>query len=289
MRPALRLIFAAGALTAATFATQTASAASLDACGDIFIEGSGSLTCEVYVDPGECKVQCTPISFEAECAAELKVGCDGMCNATVDVGCTGTCQGTCEAECNGGSFDCNAYCEGNCTADCSGKCSAAGNKGECQASCEATCQGECNAGCTANPPDCTANCQGCCTGECKAEANIDCQIDCQASGYVDCKASLQGGCEGACDAPEGALFCDGQFISTSNVESCVAALEDAFNITVTYYANAECSGNTCKAEAGVGCSTAPESTSTGWGAAGILLGLASAGLTAARRVRRRKA
>ena len=140
MRPALRLIFATAALSGSFFVAQSAHAEALDACGDIFFGGSGSLSCEVIADPGECKVNCTPISFQAECAASLKVDCDASCPKVPEVSCTGSCQGTCETECNGGNFDCNAYCEGNCTGDCSSQCSAASDKAQCQASCKATCR-----------------------------------------------------------------------------------------------------------------------------------------------------
>lgn len=285
MRFAHRLILTAAALGTTLIAAGPAQAESLDACGDIFFEGGGSIECTVEVEGG-CTAKCEPIAFEAQCAAELTVGCNGGCNATADVGCTGTCQGSCEADCTEGQFDCQATCEGNCTADCAGNCMGSANGGECNASCEATCQSECSANCNVTAPDCTAQCQGCCQGECRAEANIDCQIDCQASGYVDCKAELQGGCEVACSEPEGAVFCNGQWVNTSNVESCVAAIEAAFNIEVSY--SAECSGNTCKAEASASCAMSPESPAApGFGSAALLLGLASAGLTVSRRLRRR--
>jgi hypothetical protein len=283
-----RFLVVASASLGSLALAREASAAGLDACGDIFFEGSGSLSCQVYVDPGECKVQCEPIAFEAQCAANLKVGCDGQCNATIDTQCTSSCQGTCEADCSGGEFDCYASCEGNCTADCSAQCESAANKTECTASCKATCQAECEGGCQVDAPDCTTQCQGCCSGQCEAEANLDCQISCQAEGYASCKAELQGGCDAACDAPEGALFCDGQFVSTSNLESCVAALQEVFSVEVEYYSNAECSGNQCTAEAGgsVSCSAAP--TTPGFGLGAGALGLAALGMSIARRRRARR-
>lgn len=285
MRIAPLLLGAAGLAASFGFVSR-AEARSLAACGDLYFQGSGNFECEVYVDPPECKAKCEPLSFEAECAAELRVGCDAECNIMAEASCTTTCQGSCTAECNGGEFDCEAYCEGNCTADCDAECSAAANKGECRASCEATCQGECTAGCNVQAPDCEAQCQGCCSGECTADVNMDCQVNCQAEGYVNCKAELQGGCEAQCDSGEGSMFCDGQWVQSTNIDDCAAALAAAFSIEVTYYADAECEGNTCKAEAGCSCSTVPSQSDFSLGFLG--LGAAVLGLAGVRRVSRRK-
>jgi MYXO-CTERM domain-containing protein len=118
---------------------------------------------------------------------------------------------------------------------------------------------------------------------------MDCQISCQASGYVDCKADLQGGCEIACQSPDGALFCDGQYVDTGgNLQECIAALQALLNIEVDVSAYAQCSGNTC--EAGVdakcsACAVAPTSNSawSGYSLAALGLGLGLAGLRRRRR------
>jgi hypothetical protein len=125
--------------------------------------------------------------------------------------------------------------------------------GECRASCEATCSGDCDAQCEAVPPSATCDdqCGACCGGSCTAQANLTCQVDCQASGYVDCKANLQGGCEAECTKPEGALFCDGQYVDhDGHLEECVNALKDLLNIEVDGYAMGSCDGNSCEGEAG---------------------------------------
>jgi hypothetical protein len=106
---------------------------------------------------------------------------------------------------------------------------------------------------------------------------------------VDCKASLQGGCEGQCDV-DGALFCDGNYVDHGgNLQGCIDALKAALNIEVSGYANANCEGGTCEAEAGVNCSAC--AVAPGWSspideralaALGLGLGLAMA----ARRRRR---
>lgn len=131
--------------------------------------------------------------------------------------------------------------------------------------------------------DCEGKCQAACTGSCEAQANIDCQIDCQADGYVDCRADLQGGCEVSCKRPEGALFCDGQYVDVgARLEECVAALRTLLDVMVYAHGEAECVGNTCHARGEVGCScdvdAAPEAG---------LLALVGLGFLARRRRRER--
>jgi hypothetical protein len=114
-------------------------------------------------------------------------------------------------------------------------------------------------------------------------------VECQASGFAKCEADLQGGCEAQCTSPDGALFCDGQYIDAGDqLRNCLDYLEGVLQIDVEGYASAsgECSGNTCsgEAEAGISCSASPSSASkSGLGAlAGVVLGL---GLLVARRRR----
>ena len=285
MRIAALLLGAAG-LTASLVAAPTAQAKGLDECGDLYFQAEGEFECEVYVDPPECKAKCEPLSFQAECAAELKVGCDGQCNLQADVECTASCETSCTAECMGGNFDCEAHCEGSCVADCDAQCAGSANGGECRASCEATCQGECGASCNVTEPSCEAQCSGSCQGSCEAEVNMDCQVDCRAEGYVSCEANLQGGCEVQCDSGDGAMFCDGQYVQSTNIDDCAAALAAAFDIEVQYYADAECSGNSCKAEAGCSCATVPTDSEFSFGL--LVLGMASFGLAGARRITKRR-
>ncbi|NVB39723.1 hypothetical protein G6O69_17905 [Pseudenhygromyxa sp. WMMC2535] len=244
MRNSWNYFVGAAALASAFFLSSTAQAGQLDACGNIFIDPGAN--CEILVEGG-CQAQCEPFAFNASCAAEGSLGCSGSCDIDADVECTGSCQGSCEAECevDPATFDCRATCEGNCSADCSSRCAADSDRAECEASCEATCGLECDAGCDVDPGevDCVAQCQGCCSGECRAEINMDCQIDCQADLYVECQAELQGGCEAQCEQPEGALFCDGQFIEVSeaNLDECIDALAALLDIEVEFEASASAS------------------------------------------------
>lgn len=289
MRIARLLVAAVVTMGSTLVFAENAHANQLDACGDFFFDPVGDIECEVEFEGG-CEVHCEPIAFEIQCAAELYVGCEGGCDVDVDVGCTADCEAGCTGGCDAGEFDCQAYCEGGCRADCDSYCETDGNSSECAASCEATCSGECGASCTVEAPECDVQCQASCEGECHAEANIDCQIECQADGYIDCQTRLSGGCEAACKSPKGAIFCDGQWVNTDDLDACVDAIQSFFDIEVTGYADAECEGNTCTAEAGctASCATVPTNSpdfSIGlFGAAGAAI--AFAGVRRARRNKR---
>lgn len=265
--------------------------AGIEVCNNIEI--SGSAQCEVVVEGG-CVAKCTPVSFRAACSAELYAECDGSCTGSATVDCKASCKADCSAKCevDPGSLDCRASCSANCGAQCDAHCAASANKAECRASCEATCSGECDGGCSGTKPSasCDAKCEASCTGSCDAQANFDCQVNCQAEGFAKCEADLQGGCEAQCTEPDGALFCDGQYIDARDqLRECLNYLEGILKIDVEGYASAdaECRGNTCsaEAEAGISCAASPVGASTGsWGAfAGVAAGL---GLLVARRRRR---
>lgn len=267
------------ALTTTLFALPQTAQAGIEACGDIQV--SAEATCEVRVGV-ECQAQCEPVNFTAACYADCSAS---QCNVSASATCTGSCEAECTGQCevDPGNFDCNASCEGQCGANCSADCAASDDQASCQASCEATCTGECGASCEGTPPEatCEGKCEASCNGQCSAEANVDCQIDCQGG----CTAELTGGCEVQCQNPDGALFCDGQYVDAGgNLQECINALEAALSITVDVSArgSAACEGNTCAAEGEVsaGCSAAghrPSGPSTPWYALGLVgLGLAFA-------------
>lgn len=289
-------LFATSAALAAPllFSTQAqAAGGSLAACGDIHVEAEAECSVEAS---GGCEAQCTPLSVTAACAADLQAECSGGCTADIDASCTASCQGSCMAECevDPGAFECAASCSASCGGECSARCDAMAGDGEARAECEASCQAECDASCDAScnidlpEADCMASCDACCGGECQASANFECQVDCQASLYAECKADIQGGCELACEKPEGALFCDGNYVDHGgNLEECVGALQALFNIMVSGYAEGECSGNMCQGEAGgsVSCSVNPEGVTSREAALALVL---SVGLLGIRRRRRRR-
>jgi MYXO-CTERM domain-containing protein len=286
MTRSIQFILGALALVAPLSIASEAQAAdaSLSSCGNIYVEAEAE--CEVLVEGG-CTAQCEPVSVQAACAADLKVDCDGECNVSASAECSGSCEADCAGRCDvdPGSFNCTADCQADCSAECSGRCSADSNSAECQASCKATCSGECDAQCTGTPPEatCEAKCQASCSGSCRAEANADCQIMCQADGFAECTATVEGGCEAQCEKPDGAIFCDGQYVDAgNNLQECIAALQAIFNIEVYAEGSASCEGNTCMAEGEVGCSCSADG-----GDAPALAGLLGLGLVFATRRRRR--
>lgn len=250
------LLFLSLAASTSFFAFSPAARAGIEACGDIHVEGNAA--CQLEVEGG-CTAQCTPVSFHASCAAELTATCDGQCTGSASLECTGSCDiGSCRARCDvdPGNFSCEGECSAQAEAQCAGECEASANRGECEASCRATFSSRCEASCSGTPPtaDCEARCEASCEGRCDAEANLDCQIDCQADGFAKCKADMQGGCELACSKPEGALFCDGQFIDHGgNLDACIAALDAYLDVRVDASsrgtATGDCSGNRCTANA----------------------------------------
>jgi hypothetical protein len=53
------------------------------------------------------------------------------------------------------------------------------------------------------------------------QADIDCYLECEGS----CTVDMTGGCEADCQAPYGALFCDGQYVQLDNYSDCAASFE----------------------------------------------------------------
>jgi MYXO-CTERM domain-containing protein len=136
------------------------------------------------------------------------------------------------------------------------------------ADCNSNCEAQCDAVVEA---DCNSQCGGCCSGSCESDANFDCSLS--------CTADLQGGCEVDCQRPEGALFCDGQYLAFDDIPACLAWLAENFEIEVEFKVEIE-------AEASVsGCSTSG-SGSSNMAPVGAL-GLVALGAAVARR--RRKA
>jgi hypothetical protein len=110
---------------------------------------------------------------------------------------------------------------------------------------------------------CDAKCQASCSGRCDAKATAQCQIDCQAKLEGGCEADLSGGCKAHCSDPNGALFCDGNYVDTgNNLQNCIDALNAILNVKVTASASGNCSGSTCQgqANASASCAASPGST-----------------------------
>src|SRR5689334_21397280 len=94
------------AVTACGLSFTRTAHAGLSACGNIDVEANSMCKVEVA---GGCTAKCTPVSFEAACAAKLETTCQGMCTGSATASCTAACDAaSCEAECNTnpGMFDC---------------------------------------------------------------------------------------------------------------------------------------------------------------------------------------
>ncbi|MBW2529465.1 MAG: hypothetical protein JRI23_35135 [Deltaproteobacteria bacterium] len=215
----------------ATLLAPTEAAAGRDACG---IDLWSIEECHVEISGG-CEAACEPWSFVAACEAE--------CNASVDAACDLDCSAACVTECqtDPGHFDCEATCEARCEASAAAQC---GCDQECIAVAEAHCSASCQVECEYVPPSasCQTQCEAACTGACDVEANVDC--------FANCSFDLQGGCEVDCEEPEGALFCDGQYIPVDDLAECVVHLEGRFDLEIEGEATGYGSFHCATAEAG---------------------------------------
>jgi hypothetical protein len=311
----MKLILSGLSLVVSGLLASGAAHAGISDCGDINVEAEAQ--CEVDVSGG-CNVQCTPLSFQAACEAQVDAECEfGGCEVEVDGTCAVDCQASCEGKCevDPGSFECegecSASCEGECSANCEthaeAECAASTEEGrasceaeasakcstECSGHCEASCQGSCEG----TPPsaECSGKCEASCEGECNVRVQAECQLECQTNLRASCQTELQGHCEAECEAPEGALFCNGQYVDHGgHLKKCVAAL-DAYlkaHVKTSGSASSECTGNECEAEAegkveascAMGAGPASPVRRVGWLGAGALV-LAGA----MRRVSRRAA
>lgn len=250
MRPIHTFAFASVTFVALSFVAARPAHAGLEACNNIDVSASAQCT---VVTQGGCTTQCEPVRMQLACAGKLEAQCNGQCNAQADVSCSGSCKADCVGQCqaNPGQLDCRASCVGRCEADCSGHCSSSSNQAECAASCKATCGGHCDAKCSGTPPSasCDAKCDASCNGSCEGKANIDCQVQCQSKSYAACEADLSGGCKTRCTRPDGALFCDGQYVDAGdNLQKCIDALNAILNVKVQASGSAQCANNECTAE-----------------------------------------
>jgi hypothetical protein len=272
---------------AVAFSPATASATVLSDCGNIDLSSGETCTLETS---GGCTADCDPSKFQLQCSADLEASCSGSCNVTIDASCTSTCESSCTGGCTTGSFSCEGSCDADCNGHCSSDCASDSNTTECMASCKETCDANCSGSCSGTPPSCTpVTCQAACSGSCQAQANLDCQVTCQESGSASCESNYMDVCTGQCSAPQGALFCNGQFVNVdaAQIAACEQQLTSLLNINVVVSGSAACTGNNCSAQASASCGQiAPGAPVTGSVfAVGLGLGIAGA---VRRRVRRSK-
>ncbi len=226
-----------------------AHATVVQSCGNLDFSGSETCTLETS---GGCTAQCTPVNVDVQCSAQLEASCSGGCNVNIDASCTTSCEASCTGGCSAGNFSCEGSCSADCEGSCSASCASAGDQTKCKASCQETCGANCQASCSGQPPSCSpVTCQAACQGSCQAQADMSCQIQCQANGYAQCETQLTGGCTAQCSQPQGALFCDGNWVDASDLNQCEQDLQSLLNIQVS--GSASCNGDTCQAQATASC------------------------------------
>jgi MYXO-CTERM domain-containing protein len=263
----------------------------LSACGDINIEAN--VGCKIEVGGG-CKTMCEPLRFVTVCTTKRYKVCKKQCTIKPPtVSCTGSCQAGCDAKCkvDPPSFSCQASCQGSCKADCESYCGTAGSQTDCTASCKATCSTECSASCKAQAPSaaCTAKCSASCSGSCSITAPyIACQVKCQEVAVPDCETTLKGGCETECQKPEGALFCDGQYIDHGGklrecIDSLNTFLDSLVNVSASGSLTSDCNDGVCSITLEVGCGVAGDDSPNGPVMFGIFTLLGAIVLVSSRR------
>ena len=155
-RHIMKRAFSASIASLILLGASYANAASVADCGDIDVEASAECKTEIS---GGCEVQCSAVSFQAACTAQVNVDhCATECTELPSVDCSGSCEASCEAECGANpDFSCSADCEGTCDTNCEAECESHDNKSECKTSCKASCSGHCSASCDGAPVECSGN------------------------------------------------------------------------------------------------------------------------------------
>lgn len=235
---------------------------------------SGGLSCRVEVSGG-CTADCTSLKLEAACS--------GGCSATADTTCVNDCGTQCVAMCDPQLLDCFAGCHSECDQPTMQDCQTKHAGEDCLTAARSQCDIHCKDACQVPPSNCQEHCTKCCTGSCTTQVNFDCDFS--------CFADVRGGCEVQCQKPEGAIFCNGQYVHASDVQACIAYLAtQGIDVDVSARGSVKCDLNGCSGVgdiAGTGCAAAPQSRLGGGAAAGALLLFGMTAVAARARRRRR--
>jgi hypothetical protein len=237
----------------------------LGPCGTF--DFSDGLNCKLEVSGG-CTGKCAPLQVTA--------ACQGGCTASsTQSNCTNNCGTQCIKECNPKMLDCFVGCHAECDGPVEAQCKAKGGVQDCKVQAQAQCDMHCKDSCKIPPSNCDEHCNTCCTGACDTQLNFDCDLK--------CTVDVQAKCDVACKKPEGAVFCNGQYVNATDVKACVTYLATR-NIKVDTSASGSvtCTGTDCAGVGDIkGCSTG---SANGYGV-GLL---AVVGMTLARRLSRRR-
>jgi hypothetical protein len=239
-------------------------------CGNFNV--SQGVDCKIEVSGG-CKADCTPLKLEASCT--------GGCVTLPDPGCSNPCESTCTSTCNPTALDCKAGCHAECDQQVTTSCQQQDPTADCVTQAKAQCDMHCQQSCSTPPQSCTQVCHTCCDGSCSAQINFTCDFQ--------CIANLQGGCNVQCQQPAGALFCNGQYVSASDIQACVTYLEtQGITVDVSARGSVQCDATGCHAAASAsvgGCAVSEATGDAGNGGLGLVGVIA--GSAVARSIRRR--
>jgi MYXO-CTERM domain-containing protein len=236
-------------------------------CGNF--DFSGGVSCKIEVSGG-CTANCSPLRFEAACT--------GMCGATADTMCVDNCGTTCVAMCDPALLDCFKGCHAECDQPTVDLCKQQHPTEDCATTAQAQCDVHCKDSCKVKPSNCQEHCNKCCTGSCTTQINFNCDFS--------CFADVKGGCDVQCQKPEGAIFCNGQFVHASDIEACIQYLATQnIDVDVSARGTVGCDLNGChQSGSASGCSVSSASpTGSGLGAAVFALFALAAALVRPRR------
>jgi MYXO-CTERM domain-containing protein len=229
-------------------------------CGNF--DFSAGISCKIEVSGG-CSANCSPLRFEAACS--------GMCSATSDTTCVNNCGTTCVAMCNPAALDCFKGCHAECDQPTIDICKQKHPTEDCASTAQAQCDVHCKDSCEVPPNSCSEHCNKCCTGSCTTQVNFDCDFS--------CFADVKGGCDVQCQKPEGAIFCNDQYVHASDVQACIAYLAtQGIKVDVSATGMVGCDLSGChESGSSKGCSISSVSPRAGGAAAAFLalLGLAA--------------
>jgi len=256
-------------LLSASFFLFAANAEAADAgnpCGTF--DFTGGFNCKIEVSGG-CKADCAWLKEELACA--------GNCSVMADVSCTNTCGAQCVQMCNPQALDCFKGCHGECDLPTQDQCIKAGMN-DCGNRAIAQCDIHCKETCQVPPNNCQEHCNKCCLGSCNTQINFNCDLNCFTNANKDCGVQ--------CDAPTGAIFCNGNYVHATDVQACINyLLTQNIKVDVSARGSAMCDLSGCHGT-GSACEAAPGSN-VGTGAWGV--GLGAMALTWIMRRRRRAA
>jgi hypothetical protein len=259
------------ALASAVFVTSLSSPARADRedlgpCG--VFDFSKGLSCKIEAS-ADCTAKCEPLKVTA--------ACQGGCTASAkQSNCTNNCGAQCIKTCNPSKLDCFVGCHDECDAPIEAQCVKKGGVADCKKQAQAQCDMHCKDSCKVPPSNCDEHCNSCCVGFCDTELNFACDLS--------CTAKVEGSCEASCSKPEGAIFCNGQYVNATDVKACITYLATRdIKVDTSAKGSLSCTGTDCSGIGAVkGCAVC--ASGNGYGVA--ILGIF--GVVLARRVVRRR-